>query len=264
MWGLKRNWEPTARPAAVQERAERTECASEWVRWRLALAVDERQAQVLDTRSRRGILNCSRQWGKSTVTAAKAVHQAATEAGSLTLVVSPSARQSGEFLRKAAEFVRRLKIRPKGDGDNEMSLALPNGSRIVGLPGTESTIRGYSAVRLLLVDEASRVSDDVYRALRPMLATSDGALWLMSTPWHKSGFFYETWVHGGPEWERVMAPATECARIRRSFLEEERRTQGERWFRREYLCEFEDSVSGVFDRDLLEGAFRGDLAPLEL
>jgi hypothetical protein len=86
----------------------------------------------------------------------------------------------------------------------------------------------------------------------------------MSTPWHKSGFFHETWVHGGPEWERVMAPATECARIRRSFLEEERRTQGERWFRREYLCEFEDSVSGVFDRDLLEGAFRGDLAPLEL
>src|ERR1039458_3429035 len=75
--------------------------AVEWVRERLGLEADALQARVLGTRSRRGILNCSRQWGKSTITAAKAVHQAYTEAGSLTLVVSPSARQSGEFLRKA-------------------------------------------------------------------------------------------------------------------------------------------------------------------
>ena len=52
------------------------------------------------------------------------------------LVVSPSARQSGEFVRKAAGFVRRLGIRARGDGDNEISLLFPNGSRIVGLPGT--------------------------------------------------------------------------------------------------------------------------------
>jgi len=54
------------------------------------------------------------------------------KAKSLTLVVSPSARQSGEFLRKATEFARRLGIKPKGDGDNEISLELPNHSRIVG------------------------------------------------------------------------------------------------------------------------------------
>ena len=80
------------------------------------------------TRSERraqGIVNCTRQWGKSTVTAAKAVHRAYSVAGSLTLVVTPSARQSGEFLRKAEEFVRRLGIRLRGDGDNAMSIALP-------------------------------------------------------------------------------------------------------------------------------------------
>src|ERR1039457_178682 len=244
MWGLKRGWELTARPAGAAERGECTTGASEWVSRRLGLAVDELQARVLDTGSRRGILNCSRQWGKSTITAAKAVHQAATEAGSLTLVVSPSARQSGEFLKKAKGFVRKLKIRAKGDGDNEISLALPNGSRIVGLPGTEGTIRGYSGVRLLLVDEASRVGDDVYLAIRPMLATSDGALWMMSTPNGKRGFFYNTWAQGGPEWERILAPATECPRIKASFLAEERRVMGERCFKQEYMCEFEDSRSG--------------------
>ena len=80
-------------------------------------------------------------------------------------------------------MVRQLGIEPRGDGDNEISLLLPNGSRIVGLPGTEATVRGFSAVSLLLIDEASRVDDAMYKALRPMLAVGDGDLWLMSTPY---------------------------------------------------------------------------------
>jgi len=238
--------------------------ADEWVRAELGFPVDELQARVLCTKSKRGLLNCSRQWGKSTITAAKAVHQAYCKPKSLTLVVSPSARQSGEFLRKATEFARRLGIKPKGDGDNEISLELPNHSRIVGLPGTEATVRGFSAVSLLLVDEAARVSDELYMAIRPMLAVSNGTLWLMSTPFGKRGFFYDTWEHGGPEWERFRAPATECARIGRGFLDEERATMGERYFRQEYLCDFEDSVSGVFDRDLVHRAITGEVKPLEI
>ena len=152
-----------------------------FARERLQFTPDAQQELVLRG-GRRGIVNCTRQWGKSTVTAAKAVHRACSAAGSLTLVVSPSARQSGEFLRKAKEFVRRLGMRVEGDGDNEMSIALPNGSRIVGLPGNETTVRGFSAVSLLLIDEAARVSDEMYRAMRPMLVVHDGDLWLMSTP----------------------------------------------------------------------------------
>ena len=50
---------------------------------------------------------------------------------------------------------------------------------------------------MLVIDEASRVSDEMYEALRPMLAVGDGDLWMLSTPRGKSGFFYETWEHGG-------------------------------------------------------------------
>jgi hypothetical protein len=236
--------------------------AADWVREKLGFWPDAAQERVLVSGSYRGILNCTRQWGKSTVSAAKAVHQAYTEGESLTLVVSPSARQSGEFVRKAEGFAQRLGVRPKGDGENEMSLEFPNGSRIVGLPGNEATIRGFSAVALLLVDEASRVSDELYMAIRPMLAVSHGALWLMSTPFGKRGFFYEAWKRGGPEWVRVRVPADECPRIPREFLEEERNTMGDRWFRQEYLCEFVDSVSGVFDRDLVERAITDQVKPL--
>ena len=133
---------------------------------------------------------------------------------------------------------------------------------MVGLPGNEATVRGFSAVSLLLVDEAARVDDELYMAVRPMLAVSHGTLWLMSTPFGKRGFFYEAWARGGPEWERIQVTAEGCPRIPREFLEEERATMGERWFRQEYLCEFEDAVSGVFDRELVERAVTDDVEPL--
>ena len=50
-----------------------------WVRQRLGLVTDAAQARVLRAGGRRVILNCCRQWGKSTVTAAKAVEQAFLE-----------------------------------------------------------------------------------------------------------------------------------------------------------------------------------------
>src|ERR1700730_6609953 len=168
--------------------------AVRFARERLAFDPDVRQTEVLGRRLPRALLNCTRQWGKSTITAAKAVHYADFEPESLTVVLTPSARQSAEFLRKASGFARKLDIRPRGDGDNEISLLFPNGARIVGLPGSESTVRGFSAVSLMIIDEAARVSDDLYKTLRPMTAVSGGALLLMSTPFGKRGFFYEAWV----------------------------------------------------------------------
>lgn len=236
--------------------------AAGWVAENLGIVPEPQQVRVLATDCRRGILNCSRQWGKSTIAAAKAVHQAACHAGSLTIVVSPSARQSAELVMKAREFVGRLGIRPKGDGSNEISLLFPNGSRIIGLPGTEATIRGFSAVALLLVDEASRVEDELYHAIRPMLAVSNGALWLMSTPNGKSGFFYDTWTRGPGEWERISVPATDCSRIPTRHLDEERLVLGERGFRQEYMCEFGDTEAGVFDLAMVERCISHDFAPM--
>ena len=235
----------------------------EFARERLGFEPDERQVEVLASRAKRGILNCTRQWGKSTVAGIKAIHRAFTIAGTLVIVASPTERQSAEFLRKASEFVARLGIRPRGDGKNSTSLLLPNGSRIVGLPGTEATIRGFSAVSLLVIDEAARVPERVYKALRPMLAVADGDLWMMSTPAGKTGFFYENWEHGGPEWERATVKATECPRIGERFLEEERKQMGDVWFRQEYMCEFVDNGQHLFDRDLVMQALV-DVEPLGL
>jgi len=131
------------------------------------------------------------------------------------------------------------------------------------VPSREDTVRGFSAVSLLLVDEASRVEDELYDAVRPMLAVSNGSMWLMSTPNGKRGFFWEEWSKGGPEWKRVSVPATECPRISKEFLERERaRAWREEWFRQEYMCEFLDSDDWVFPRELIEGAFSDEVKEL--
>ena len=237
--------------------------AVEFARTRLGFEPDEKQAEVLRSDAKRGMLNCSRQWGKSTVTAAKAVHRAYTRPKSLVLVASVCLRQSGEFLRKAEEMLLKLGIKPRRDGYNDLSILLPNGSRIIALPGNEANIRGYSGVSLMIIDEAARVGDAMYRAMRPMLAVGGGDLWLISTPWGRQGFFYEEWTHGGPDWARWSVKATECSRIPKEFLEEERRSMGT-CFEREYMCTFVDTGAGTFDRDMVEAALDWDLPTLGL
>jgi hypothetical protein len=97
-----------------------------------------------------------------------------------------------------------------------------------------------------------------------MLAVGNGDLWLMSTPYRKRGFFYEIWEHGEPEWMRVKAAATDCARISTKFLAEELVEHGEDGFRREYLCEFLDDGDEIFDRDLLGRAMDDEVKQLDI
>ncbi len=226
----------------------------EFARERLGFEPDARQAEVLRSKAKRLLLNCTRQWGKSTVSAIAALHRAWFQARSLVVVTGPSERQAAEFVRKAREFAARLGVKPRGDGQNQ-SLVLPNGSRIVGVPSRQTTVRGFSGVSLLIIDEAAHAPDDLYLAMRPVLASSGGDLWCLSTPNGKRGFFWDAWTKGGEGWTRVSAPATECARIPAEFLEEERRTHPDNWFRQEYLCEFVQDFEGLFDMELVDAAF---------
>jgi hypothetical protein len=115
---------------------------------------------------------------------------------------------------------------------------------------------------MILIDEASRVPDELYRAMRPCLAVSDGDLWLMSTPYSKSGFYYEEWTHGTEDWERTQVTAEECPRISKRVLAEER-AKGDMWFGREYLCEFQEVEGRVFSQESIDAAIQ-DFEPLEL
>jgi hypothetical protein len=249
---------------------------------------DRWQTEVLRTRRTQILLLCSRQTGKTVVAAALALRTALLEAPALVLVLTPSERQSSEFMRRIKDlhealgqprnvsgpvqsvYAKRLeeadqdhqyfRLPPK-TRDSSLQLHLDNGSRIIGLPASEGRVRVYSSVALLLIDEASRVDDSLYRAMRPMLAVSRGRLLALSTPFGKRGWFHDAW-QGSGNWNRVKITAEQCPRIPAEFLAEERQALGERWYRQEYLCSFEDTVDAVFAYADIHAALSDDVKPL--
>ena len=114
---------------------------------------------------------------------------------------------------------------------------------------------------LLIVDEASRVADELYFGVRPMLAVSGGGLIMLTTPYGKRGVFYEEWT-GGSGWERYEVPAGECPRISPEFLEEERDALPSWVYRQEYCCEFTETDDQMFTYEMVERAVSDEVKPL--
>jgi hypothetical protein len=220
------------------------------------------QADILRARSRRTLLNVTRQGGKSTIAALLATHDALFLPDSLTLLLSPSLRQSGELFQKVLRIYKAVGRPVHARAETALSLTLANGARIVALPGTEATIRGYSGVTRLIVDEAARVLDDLYFSVRPMLAVSGGNLLAMSTPFGKRGWWHQAWTEGGDTWERIAIPATACPRISPAFLAEEQRALGAWWYQQEYCNAFMDTVDAVFRSDDIQRALTHEVIPL--
>lgn len=215
---------------------------------------DPWQVDLLRSSHLRRLVNVCRQGGKSTTTSVLACHRAVYVPGSTVLCVSPSMRQSGELFKKIVHAYRRLGRPVAAEQESATSLTLENGSRVLSLPGTEATVRGLTA-SLMLIDEASRVEDDLYAALRPMLAVSGGQLIAMSTPHGRRGWWADAWHDGGPGWERTQVTAEDCPRISAEFLAEELATLGRWRFEQEYLGKFVSSDSAVFAADDIAAAF---------
>jgi len=230
---------------------------------RAGVTCDQWQADLLTSEARDLILLCSRQSGKSSVCAVKATHEALYCPASLTLIVSPSQRQSGLLYAKIRALYAVLgDAAPRLVEESSLRLTLANGSSVVCLPGREETIRGYSGATLLLVDEAALVPDAMYVALRPMLAVSGGRVVLLSTPRGRRGFFYREWTEGGSLWHRAKITAYECPRIPRNWLEGERERIGRSAFNQEYLVEFVENEDSAFAYDDVEAALDPAARPL--
>jgi len=230
----------------------------------LGLELDPWQRDVLAGGWPRALLNCSRQSGKSPIVALLAAVEITTTPGAMVLIVAPSDRQSALLFRTAARFYRDLGGAVPAAIETRRSLELANGSQLHALPGREATIRGYSGVDLLLIDEAARVPDELYQATRPMLATSGGRVVGLSTPAGRRGWWYEAWVDHTQDWRRVEVPATSCPRIPAAFLEEERRELPTHVFEQEYMGCFHDVDDAYFPGDLIESVFTSAYEPWDL
>lgn len=219
------------------------------------------QEDVLRTTAPQVLLLCARQVGKSTTVGVKATHRAIYRPGAMVVIVSPSQRQSDELLGKIKAVYRGLG-RPLGPPatENGGELRLENESRILSLPATEATTRGFSAVDLLIFDEAAKVDDDIFAAFVPML-TLGGQMMALSTPGPRMGWFYEAWTEG-QEWERHKITAEQSGQYPPARLERNRKALSSRAFRADMLCEFVGLSDMVFDPDDIDAMTCNPMPPL--
>jgi hypothetical protein len=225
---------------------------------------DEWQKELLLSVEPRIIANCARQTGKTQICAVLALWVALTKPGSLILIMSPSLRQSGEFYKRIAAMYQDLGRPIAATSETALTLTLANKSRIVSLPGKSGdTVRGYSNVALLLVDEASRCLDSLYYSTRAFLAVSGGRLILLSTPAGTRGFYHHVWTEG-ENWKRFEVKAEDCPRIPAAFLTEEKAELGPIWYAQEYECTFGSNVDSYFDYSTIQDAINPNLEPLDI
>ena len=248
------------------------------------------QDEALDPTIKRLLLLCARQAGKSSVVAGKVTHRAKYTPRSLNIIISPSRDQSAETMLKVEDFIYADKdlVLVK---DSTFEKRFTNGSRIVALPGTERSVRGYSGPHTIIVDEAARVLDSTYYAIRPMLTDNEDAeLIILSTPFGKRGFFHHAWeyetmwkkiyvkpgfifkekkvVPDIPEakfkaiWKEKGVSAYYSPRHKKKWLEEEREVHPDIWLKQEYGCEFMAEGNAFFHYDDIMAAFTEDVTPL--
>jgi Terminase large subunit, T4likevirus-type, N-terminal len=214
----------------------------------VGLIPDPWQENALRSEAKRLLILCARQLGKSTTAALIALHAALFQDGALILITSRTERQSLELLKKVVGFYHQLGDPVPATRELGECLELANGSRIVALPGSPDNLRGFSAPAMILVDEAGWVSDDLFTAILPMVATSGGRIVVLSTPSGRLGFFAARANDPESQWKQIIAKASECPRIDPAFLEGERKELGEHRYAQEYECMFMGSGGTVFRR----------------
>lgn len=241
------------------ERARRNRRAA--ALWRYCHQLDFRpdlwQLEVLSAPEKRLAILCGRQQGKSTIVALRAALAATSGPRADVIILAPTARQSKELFRKACDFITHPNSKmPRIISESAMQLEFSTGARILALPSVPSNVRGFSAIKAVLVDEAAFVPDEIFSAVSPMLAVSNGDLVTCSTAWLPEGFFYNA-IHTNPDFRRWIKPSNENPRITQAFLESERRAMGDLKFGAEYLCEWlPQGTFAIFDPQLIEESQR--------
>lgn len=220
------------------------------------------QSKLLRTTAKRVLVRCARQTGKTQTTSGKALHTALHVPDRDVLIVSPTQRQSDEMLHRVSALYRGMREQPRLKRDNTSEMGLANGSRVVSLPGSEGGIRGFSGVKLLILDEASRIEDDVFASVLPMIA-DDGQIIVLSTPWGKRGWFYRLHEDAVNGWERHKITVYESAQYTPARIAEVKAALGSFTFASDYECEFGDTDSQLFSTASVRAAFAPGIVPLD-
>jgi len=215
------------------------------------------QADLLRDESKRIVVRWSRQSGKTTTIALRAIWYALCHKKTLTLIVAPSLRQSMIMSDRISDFLGTLPPRYFNLFVKKLQrtvIQLNNNSRIIALPNNPQLLRGYASNQIIC-DEAAFFRDDelvFYNVLYPMLATTDGILIVSSTPWSKDSVFYR--MCQNQEFSQHITTCEDIVKsglVKQSFIDEMRAQLPFERFQREFMSEFVEEVDAWLTQSLI-------------
>jgi Terminase large subunit, T4likevirus-type, N-terminal len=217
-------------------------------------APDPWQSELLHAEDEFILVLASRQVGKSTTIAC--IVWSLLAKGKFIVLCAPSQRQAAELYKKVMGFRNRSHIMSIRSTQTELELS--NGGRLVCAPSSSDTIRGYSAVDLICLDEAAFADDETITALMPMRA-ENGKIFMSTTPNGARGFFYEVWKEG--KVRRINARSVEIPRLARKVAFDKAHLPSVK-FEVEHLCSFIGSGRPYFNPVAIEAALSQEVVPL--
>lgn len=206
----------------------------------------------------------SRQSGKSTASAGFAAWCMVYIPGFQVLIASRSLRQATHYMGKLKICLRHVLTLKQFEKLNDHNVILKSGSAATVIPCQEPDAgRGFSP-DLVILDEAAFAPDALFAVISPSLAATGGAMHMISSANGPQGQFYAA-CEGDSEdqyWTRKVT-AHDCPRISQEFLDTERKTLGDVYYRQEYFSEFLSPLGAFFSNDSLKRLFDGEDAYLD-
>ena len=230
--------------------------------------LDPWQKKALDCKGHM-LLCTGRQSGKTFLMARKAASYMLNHENCRIIVVSLTEDQAELMIIMVLDYLEKnhlSQIEEKKKQPTKTRIFLKNGAMILARPcgNTGDAVRGFTG-DVLILDEASRMPEFAFIAAKPTLLTTGGKIWMCSTPFGKSGYFYESFINKHKRFTVIHTNSEEVMKKREitetwtqqrrdgalRTLEEEKKDMSKLQYAQEYLGEFIDELRQFFSDELI-------------
>lgn len=208
-------------------------------------------------------LLCSRQSGKTTAMSIKAVELCVKsfKKGAFVLILSITEKQAYIMLAKALAYAiikyPKVLITKGNDKPTKHKINFKTGTGILCYAAGETGegLRGFT-IKKLMIDEGSRMSEEFFIAVTPMLSVIGGSMDIASTPFgtkNKDGsrkFFYK--CSKDDHFVKFYVSAEDCPRQSKEFLKREEERMTEAQYAQEYKAQFMEELYQYFSNSLIQ------------
>lgn len=237
----------------------------------MKIVLDKWQEEILDCKAKYILLCKGRQIGGTLIMSRKCAMRLVSQKGCQIVVVSLTEDQAHLVIVMALAYLetnyKSWIKEPYSRNVTKSSINLTNGSTIISRPvgTTGNAVRGFTG-HVLYINEASRMPEVVFEAAKPILLTTDGEIWMDSTPFGVEGYFYQSWLNKNNRFKVFYHTSEEVIKNRKlsvswtitqresaiQFLKEEEEDMTKLQYQQEYLGMFVGGIQRFIPDDIVD------------